>query len=43
MHRANLTIITTIPLLLLAPTVVISVKVSEEAFAREKYSGDSAS
>ena len=42
MHRANLTIIT-IPVLLLAPTVAISVIVSEDAFARERYSGDSTS
>ena len=42
MHRANLTIIiTTIPVLLLAATVAISVIVSEDAFARERYSGDS--
>ena len=43
MHRANLTIITTIPVLLLAATVAISVMVSEDAFARERYSGDSTS
>ena len=44
MHRANLTIIiTTIPVLLLAATVAISVIVSEDAFARERYSGDSTS
>ena len=42
MHRANLTIIT-IPILLLAATVAISVTVSEDAFARERYSGDSTS
>ena len=42
MHRANLTIIT-IPILLLALTVAISVTVSEDAFARERYSGDSPS
>ena len=43
MHRANLTIIT-IPILLLASaTVAISVTVSEDAFARERYSGDSTS
>ena len=44
MHKANLTIIiTTIPVLLLAATVAISVIVSEDAFARERYSGDSTS
>ena len=43
MHRANLTIITMIPVLLLAATVAISVMVSEDAFARERYSGDSTS
>jgi hypothetical protein len=44
MHRANLTIITTIPVLLLAvATVTISVTMSEDAFARERYSGDSTS
>ena len=45
MHRANLTIIiTTIPVLLLAATVAISVTVSEDAFARDgRYSGDSTS
>ena len=44
MHKANLTIIiTTIPVLLLAPMVAISVIVSEDAFARERYSGDSTS
>jgi hypothetical protein len=44
MHRANLTIIT-IPVLLLAATVAISVMVSEDVFAREggRYSGDSTS
>jgi hypothetical protein len=42
MHRANLIIIT-IPVLLLAATVAISVMVSEDAFARERYSGDSTS
>lgn len=42
MHRANLTIIT-IPVLLLAATVAISVMVSDDAFARERYSGDSTS
>jgi hypothetical protein len=42
MHRAILTIIT-IPVLLLASTVAISVIVSEDAFARERYSGDSTS
>ena len=43
MHRANLTIIT-IPILLLAvATVAISLIVSEDAFARERYSGDSTS
>ena len=42
MHRANLIIIT-IPVLLLAATVVISSTVSEDAFARERYSGDSTS
>ena len=42
MHRANLTIIT-IPVLLLAATVVISLIVSEDAFARERYTGDSTS
>jgi hypothetical protein len=41
MHRANLTIITTIPLILLAATVAISVIVSEDAFARNgRYTGD---
>ena len=44
MHKANLTIIiTTIPVLLLAAMVAISVIVSEDAFARERYSGDSTS
>ena len=44
MHRANLTIIIiTIPVLLLVATVAISVMVSEDAFARERYSGDSTS
>ena len=44
MHRANLTIITTIPVRLLAATVAISVIVSEDAFARDgRYSGDSTS
>ena len=44
MHKANLTIIiTTLPVLLLAATVAISVIVSEDAFARERYSGDSTS
>ena len=44
MHKANLTIIiATIPVPLLAPTVAISVIVSEDAFARERYSGDSTS
>ena len=45
MHRAILTTITTIPVLLLAPTVAISVMVSEDAFARDggRYSGDSTS
>ena len=38
MHRANLTLI--VPLILLAATVAISVTVSEDAFARERYSGD---
>ena len=43
MHRANLAIIT-IPLLVLAvATVAISLIVSEDAFARERYSGDSTS
>jgi hypothetical protein len=37
MHRANLTIIT-IPVLLLAATVAISVMVSEDAFARDSTS-----
>ena len=41
MHRANLTLI--VPLILLAATVAISVTVSEDAFARERYSGDSTS
>jgi hypothetical protein len=41
MHRANLTLI--VPLVLLAATVAISVTVSEDAFARERYSGDSTS
>jgi hypothetical protein len=36
MHRANLTIIT-IPVLLLAATVAISVMVSDDAFAREIF------
>ena len=44
MHRANLTIITTIPVLLLAATVAISVIVSEDVFAREgRYIGDTTS
>ena len=43
MHRVSLTIITTIPILLLAAMVAISVIVSEDAFARERYSGDSTS
>ena len=44
MHKANLTIIiTTIPVLLLAATAAISLIVSEDAFARERYSGDSTS
>ena len=44
MQKANLTIIiTTIPVLLLAATAAISVIVSEDAFARERYSGDSTS
>ncbi|MFZ0346102.1 MAG: hypothetical protein WCF07_01440 [Nitrososphaeraceae archaeon] len=45
MHRAILTTITTIPVLLLAATVAISVMVSEDAFARDggRYSGDSTS
>ena len=44
MHKANLTIIiATIPVRLLAATVAISVIVSEDAFARERYSGDSTS
>ena len=42
MHKGNLTIIT-IPVLLLVATVAISVIVSEDAFARERYSGDSTS
>jgi hypothetical protein len=41
MHRANLPLI--VPLILLAATVAISVTVSEDAFARERYSGDSTS
>jgi hypothetical protein len=41
MHWANLTLI--VPLILLAATVAISVTVSEDAFARERYSGDSTS
>ena len=41
MHRTNLTLI--VPLILLAATVAISVTVSEDAFARERYSGDSTS
>ena len=41
MHRANLTLI--VPLILLAATVAISVTVSEDVFARERYSGDSTS
>ena len=40
MHRANLTIITIIPVRLLAATVAISVTISADAFARERYSGD---
>ena len=36
MHRANLTIMT-IPVLLLAATVAISVMVSDDAFAREIF------
>ncbi len=41
MHRSDLTIIATIPVLLLAATVAISVIVSEDAFARSgKYTGD---
>ena len=43
MHRVNLTIIT-IPVLLLAvATVAISLIVSGDAIARERYSGDSTS
>ncbi len=43
MHKANLTIIT-IPVLLLAPTVAISVIVSEDVFARNgRYTGDTTS
>ena len=41
MHRANLPLI--VQLILLAATVAISVTVSEDAFARERYSGDSTS
>jgi hypothetical protein len=42
MHRANLAIIITVPVLLLAAaTVAISIIVSEDAFARGgKYTGD---
>jgi hypothetical protein len=41
MHRANLTIIITIPILLLAATVAISSTISEDAFARDgRYTGD---
>jgi hypothetical protein len=44
MHRADLTIIATIPVLLLAVTVAISSTASEDAFARDgRYSGDSTS
>ena len=44
MHKANFTIITIIPVRLLAvATVAISVTISEDAFARERYSGDSPS
>jgi len=44
MHRASLTIMVAIPLILLAATVTISSTVSEDAFAREgRYSSDSTS
>jgi hypothetical protein len=44
MHRANLSIIITMPVLLLVAVVVIPVTVSEDAFARNgRYTGDTIS